>query len=1001
MKKYIYILFSILLQNIVISQTINLTEIDLNTYGDSFPKNLTKGTTNIYFTANDGVLGYELWSLDLTTNDVTLIKDINPGSNSGILNSEFVTVNNILFFTTNNNTLNKSQLWKSDGTESGTILIKEFNYINTYTINNLIEYNNFIYFTVDDGVNGREIWKSDGTTTGTNLFKDIFTGNQGSFPNNFTIFNNILFFEANDGINGTELWKTDGTELGTNMVINLNQNGDGIYNSGFIESNNHLYFYANDGIHGRELWKTDGTSSGTQLVKDINIGSSNSFNNKITGISLNGLLYFVAYTPFYGYELWKTDGTLQGTVLLKDISTGFEDGLPVYAEFATLNNKIYFKAATPQNGFELWTTDGTSAGTYLVKDIFPGNPTSNLTKLTSNQNYLIFSATTNNQDIHTLWKSDGTTNGTYELKNIDITNFSSSPLNFVNHNDIFYFGGGRNSENGYEIWSTDGTIQNTILINDINKLGGSLNDLVDSVDLNSNLIFIHSGHKEPFISDGSITGTHILKDINPQGSGISSGDNYRPGCFTKSGNLVYFRANDGINGSGYELWKTDGTTLGTSIVKDINPGLSYGLDEYPFFIDFNGLFCFKANDNVHGYELWITDGTENGTTLLKDINPGTNSSLDYQSNVYENHPNSLGFKCYAILNNKLYFSAFDGNDSSIWETNGSTNGTLKSIIVPQNNSTDTRRRIINNNNEKFFFTTNFNNMSYENNSLWSSDGTQANTTQLFTFNINYSKNFQKNIIFNNNLFFTGKTTNGLSLIKSDGTVIGTSILIDNFTNYDYFNNLIKCGNSIYFTVGPAAQAAKELWKSDGTTQGTIKVGEIDALSNEYYLNCNCYQDNIIFTRKFNSDKIYYVNQSTPDDTSFLNLSILNSDQFNFGEGALNFKPLNDKLYITGYKVFHGNELYSTDFNFLLNENLINSEIKRNEILIYPNPAKNFVNILTNNEIIKNVEIFNIEGQSIKTYRETNIVDIRYLNKGIYLLKITTEKNNYLRKIIIN
>src|SRR5262245_4467811 len=68
-----------------------------------------------------------------------------------------------------------------------------------------------LYFVGQDSVHGEELWKSDGTTAGTVLVKELVAGPSGSFPSNLTAVGGILFFSANDGPGGTELWKSDGT----------------------------------------------------------------------------------------------------------------------------------------------------------------------------------------------------------------------------------------------------------------------------------------------------------------------------------------------------------------------------------------------------------------------------------------------------------------------------------------------------------------------------------------------------------------------------------------------------------------------------------------------------------------------------------------------------------------------------------------------------------------------------------------------------------------------
>jgi ELWxxDGT repeat protein len=65
-----------------------------------------------------------------------------------------------------------------------------------------------LFFRADDGTTGRELWRSDGTAAGTVLVKDINPGPASSSPNELTAVNGTLFFRADDGTTGVELWKT-------------------------------------------------------------------------------------------------------------------------------------------------------------------------------------------------------------------------------------------------------------------------------------------------------------------------------------------------------------------------------------------------------------------------------------------------------------------------------------------------------------------------------------------------------------------------------------------------------------------------------------------------------------------------------------------------------------------------------------------------------------------------------------------------------------------------
>src|SRR4051812_33888584 len=88
-------------------------------------------------------------------------------------------------------------------------------------------------FAATDGITGVELWRTDGTEEGTVRVKDINPSGSSS-PSGFTLFNGAWYFQASDGITGVELWKTDGTETGTVRVKDINSNlGAGSFPNGF------------------------------------------------------------------------------------------------------------------------------------------------------------------------------------------------------------------------------------------------------------------------------------------------------------------------------------------------------------------------------------------------------------------------------------------------------------------------------------------------------------------------------------------------------------------------------------------------------------------------------------------------------------------------------------------------------------------------------------------------------------------------------------------------
>jgi ELWxxDGT repeat protein len=141
---------------------------------------------------------------------IEMVKDIYSGSNASIYPYELTAVGNTLYFGANDGT-NGDELWMSDGTASGTVMVKDIYSGSSWSApQELTAVGNTLYFSAVDGTNGVELWKSDGTASGTVMVKDIYSGSTSSSPYYLTAVGNTLYFGANDGTNGDELWKCDG-----------------------------------------------------------------------------------------------------------------------------------------------------------------------------------------------------------------------------------------------------------------------------------------------------------------------------------------------------------------------------------------------------------------------------------------------------------------------------------------------------------------------------------------------------------------------------------------------------------------------------------------------------------------------------------------------------------------------------------------------------------------------------------------------------------------------
>ena len=105
----------------------------------------------------------------------------------------------------------------------------------------LTEFGGTLFFVADDGINGEELWKSDGTFSGTMMVTDINSGSGSSSPAYLTAVGNTLYFRANDGTNGYELWKSDGTASGTVMVKDIYSGSDSSYAAHLTAVGNTLF----------------------------------------------------------------------------------------------------------------------------------------------------------------------------------------------------------------------------------------------------------------------------------------------------------------------------------------------------------------------------------------------------------------------------------------------------------------------------------------------------------------------------------------------------------------------------------------------------------------------------------------------------------------------------------------------------------------------------------------------------------------------------------------
>ncbi len=919
----------------------------------SWPTNFTTVNGIAYFTAVSSVYGSQLWKTDGTESGTLLVKNIEA--------TWLTNVDGILYF--------RDQfygLWKTEGTEESTVKINDPSLL--VDDRSMIGINGELYFSaaknIDGAFTGFELWKSNGTEEGTVMVKDIFNGSGWSNPANLTNVNGILYFVANDGTHGNELWKSDGTEIGTVMVRDINtlsvpassSNADS-NPTDLTNVNGTLYFAAGDNAFGTELWKSDGTEAGTVMVQDISEGNRSSSPHHLTNV--NGSLYFSANDGTNGYELWQSNGTAPGTSLVKDINNGPAD--TKIQHLTNVNGTLYF-AALDNNNYKLWKSTGSELGTVLVKDIPIGMAWSMVgpaNRMANIDGTLYFQA---NDGTHgyELWKTDGSEAGTVMVADInaDADNSWISELSAVNGKVLFRT---NDHAHGYELWSSNGSESGTLLLTDINaSTYGSSPD--HSVNVNGTVYFTASNGitgTELWKTDGTDAGTFLVKDIF-NGSGPSN-----PANLTNVNGILYFTANDVIYGEA--LWKSDGTEAGTMMVKDV------GVSHPRLLTNVNGTLYFVYSDGIHGEELWKSDGTEGGTIMVKDIvaNLGGSSA-----------PQSL-----TAVNNTLYFTAYSSatSDFEVWKTDGTDAGTVVVNADASSNNGFKRPSGLTNVNGILYF---LSDDGFSGDALWKSDGTESGTVLVKEIP------GQNLIDIGGTLYFTYIK----ELWKSDGSESGTVMVKDIEPGGEVGNirQLTNVNGVLYFSAFNSSSGS-ELWKSDGTESGTFMVKDIRAGSSGSYPYNLTNLNGTLYFQAYDSAGGNELWKS--DGTETGTVMALDLVPGPFGSVPQNLLAVDDSLYFTATTVSFGSELWklapydgnSTDIalsNAAIPEDASIGTLIGNLTTIDPDTSDTFTYTFVVGDGSTNNSSFTIEGDSLKSATVFNFED-----KSSYSIRVRSTDQN--------
>ncbi|HEY4632638.1 MAG TPA: ELWxxDGT repeat protein, partial [Candidatus Limnocylindrales bacterium] len=270
-----------------------------------------------------------------------------------------------------------------------------------------------------------------------------------------------------------------------------------------------------------------------------------------------------------------------------------------------------------------------------------------------------------------------------------------------------------------------------------------------------------------------------------------------PFGFTAAGDALYFFA-------GSELWRTNGTDAGTVLLASLQPGVG-GLTNV------NGTLYFAAGGFFGaGVELFKHDPATTATTLVRDINTTVVGASSSPANL-------------TALGSTLYFTATDGlSGVELWRSDGSAATTVpvKDIVGGAGGSNPSNLIVFDGH---LYFTANDGTNGVE---LWKSDGTGAGTVLVADLNPGAAGSSPASLtVMGNALFFSALTADGGRELYRLDAGPSTPVLLRDIapgTESAGPSLLTPVGGTLFFVADPGTRIP-ELWRTDGTAEGTQRV----------------------------------------------------------------------------------------------------------------------------------------------------------------------------------
>lgn len=493
---------------------------------------------------------------------------------------------------------------------------------------------------------------------------------------------------------------------------------------------------------------------------------------------------------------------------------------------------------------------------------------------------------------------------------------------------------------------------------------------------------------ELFITDGTVSGTKLLKDINqtPFSAGIT--ESSYPGAFFEYNGKVYFSADTNTSTRG-AVWVTDGTSNGTNLFKAFTNDGGHSMF-YPRKI-YNGKLIFTVYSSI-GIEPWVTDGTLAGTHVIKDI---------YNNCNYPSKPDE-----FTEFNGKLFFSANDGiHYEGLWYTDGTEVGTQLFPFYNDGGSTFNLPTDLKAYNGKLYFMADASPLASNpyTKRRWVTDGTPSGT-KLLNIPFLEDKEFNKFMELNGKLYFVG-----VGLYVTDGTASGSQTVktINPFPKPNIYypgkKNTIVYKGKMYFQADDSIHGP-ELWVSDGTDTGTHLFADINknhgAGSNPHYFTIS--HERLFFTANDGvNDYQLYVTDGENDS-----ITMLVPDNWS------KTKPLQflEQTFL-GLFDCNGSLFYAADYDsmgvapYIVTKYPTSISAVKDAISfhLFPNPSNQYIEVRANSPI-QTITLVDISGNVV--YKS----DIPYLTKaniniesfanGLYFVILTNEQGEGRQKLVI-